>query len=145
MSWREASHRCHSYGGYLPQWKTAQHMLSHNDEVIIYAYSMHFEYAEVTFIGLVSKVSVHIFIYSFILLCSAFTFCSALVCFISLCKCSMITHSCPAFVIEVGHISPGLARCCYGSLRKSQENSEMAIQWNFHLLYFTHIFINTCM
>ena len=58
MSWREALHRCQSYGGYLPHWKTSQHMLSENDEVIVNAYAMpvYFEYPEVIFIGMVSKV-----------------------------------------------------------------------------------------
>ena len=58
LSWREASRRCQSYGGYLPHWKTTQLMLHHNDEVIVQAYAgIHFEPAEVTFVGLVYKVS----------------------------------------------------------------------------------------
>ena len=58
LSWREASSRCHSYGGYLPRWKTSQLMLSHKDEVTVNTFSnMNFEPAEVSFIGMVSNVS----------------------------------------------------------------------------------------
>ena len=58
MSWNEASRKCQSYGGYLPRWKTSHHTLSQNDERYVeYSNYNAFGYAEVMFLGMVSKVS----------------------------------------------------------------------------------------
>ena len=58
IPWNEASYRCQANGSYLPRWKTSQHMLSQDDEMYIeFSNYGDFDYAEVVFLGLVSKVS----------------------------------------------------------------------------------------